>query len=288
VENKVNPPKTKGQTKIPDSAMLRESMEYIGPPYPMFEFLPYKKKYICRTYALEKIPAHIVGNQRGYFRALEYPMHPITRIHERVDGKWLLWMSNTEMEIHSHMAHVENAHGVTVVCGLGIGMVAYAFAQRPEVQKVYVIERNPFLHHHFYRMLEFIPPEWEERVVILPGDVLTDQFDLPPVDFMYCDTWEEMMSSKGLVHTTRAYNNLLINQKPTAVGMWGQELEYILWCSNNGRPDWENEDRFREFIHVTGIPFRMGLPSWDEYFDTIRAAGLAQAAQVGGYFEPRG
>lgn len=270
-----------GVSYIPDSAMFRASIAYSGPPYPMFKFLPYRDEYKCRYYWLETIPASVVGQQRGYFRALEYPQHSITRIKERRDNRWLLWMSNTEMEIHSHMAHVANAHGVTVVCGLGLGMVAYAFARKPEVEKVYVVERNPFLRHHFPKMLRWTPAEWLSKVEILSGDVLLDQFDLPPVDFMYCDTWATLGSEQGLEHTYASYHRLLRGQKPKAVGMWGQETEYLGWCAKT-KADFQHEDSYNRFVDDTGLPFLMGLPTWDEYRRTIEAHAWTVGAQAMG------
>ena len=53
------------------------------------------------------------------------------------------WMSTGLMEQESHAFHVDQAKGLVVAAGFGIGMFAFAACAKPEVERVVVVERTP-------------------------------------------------------------------------------------------------------------------------------------------------
>lgn len=52
----------------------------------------------------------------------------------------LVVMSNTQMEINSNMGFIQRARGNVLINGLGLGMVLTAILDKPEVERVTVIE----------------------------------------------------------------------------------------------------------------------------------------------------
>ena len=53
------------------------------------------------------------------------------------------WMSTGLMEQESHAFHVDQARGIVIAAGFGMGMFAFAACAKPEVEQVIVAERTP-------------------------------------------------------------------------------------------------------------------------------------------------
>src|SRR5271157_5165690 len=52
-------------------------------------------------------------------------------------------MSDTRMEHRSNRAVVEQARGHVLIAGLGLGMILHPIADKPEVERITVIEKSP-------------------------------------------------------------------------------------------------------------------------------------------------
>ena len=53
------------------------------------------------------------------------------------------WMSTGLMEQESHALHVDQARGLVIAAGFGMGMFAFAACAKPEVERIIVAERTP-------------------------------------------------------------------------------------------------------------------------------------------------
>ena len=163
---------------------------------------------------------------RGYFVGLQYPNNDNWVLTK--DGK--LWMSLTPMELESHLPHVDAATGHTVIVGAGLGLILYNVLQKPEVTNVTLIE-NDFRIIELLHEMEFLKWPGHEKLHIIRADVFDvtkADLVLPEVDFLYVDIWETLGTEKALSDTQ------LIQSKFQAkkIGFWGQELEFIHWCSD--------------------------------------------------------
>lgn len=160
----------------------------------------------------------------GYFRgpqALPFPVAILTR-----DG--VSWMSVTPVEIESQMPHAAICHGKVVVCGLGLGVMAYAVAARRSVERVLVVERDRELVEMFRAMSDF--DHWPQRnkIAIVIDDAR--DFTCPDADVLYVDIWPryrmaEMIPDMQVIHA---------HCPAPRCGYWGQELDMVAWAEARG------------------------------------------------------
>jgi len=109
-------------------------------------------------------------------------------------------MSDTPAELRDHAEAVERAHGRCLVNGLGLGVVAKAMLDKPEVSHVTVVESSidvVSLTGDYYRSM----PRYEGRLEIVVSDALSWK---PPRgatwdvvwhdiwDMISADNWESM------------------------------------------------------------------------------------------------
>jgi hypothetical protein len=164
------------------------------------------------------------------------------------------WMSSGLLEQESHAFHVDQAKGLVVAAGLGIGMFAYAACGKPEVERVIVVERTP----------EVIALTWDaahvedwpgrDKLMIVHADALAP--DLAEriaangrrPDYLFADIWPACDDPNGPSETAA----MVAAIKPHAAGWWGQELSFGIWCRTSGRsPD---EAALRDYIDSVGVP----------------------------------
>ncbi len=174
------------------------------------------------------------------------------------------WMTVNPMEIESQWPHLEAASGHVLIGGLGMAIMAYAVAAKPEVTKVTVVERDAeviALARDFAGM-----DDWptRDKVDIVEHDLLTYRHDpaAVPVDFLYVDIWRTYRNDPKVAHMQTIHAHV----PAPRVGYWGQEIEAVDWAVAKGIPvDAFTADTFRAFCEETGLPL-IGLeePSYPQ------------------------
>lgn len=99
-------------------------------------------------------------------------------------------MSDTPDEIRDHLGPIMNAKGTVLIAGLGIGMVAAACLNKPEVDKVTVIELCPEVIHLVGDHLKGIHGD---RLEIIQADIM--QWKPPKgarYDVAWFDIWDDI------------------------------------------------------------------------------------------------
>ena len=108
------------------------------------------------------------------------------------------WMTLTPVDLDTSIEAIEAAHGRVVTFGLGLGYYAYMCSEKPEVEKITVIERSPDVIRLFkkYILPQFSHPE---KVRVIESDAFRyAEFDMPSerYDVAFVDTWRD--ASDGL------------------------------------------------------------------------------------------
>ena len=137
------------------------------------------------------------------------------------DGQWETWMSLSAFELESQELAVRNAHGHTVIMGLGMGWAAVNAALNPACRKVTVVERDPQVRELIQRggIVEQLPAEAAAKITIEAADAL-EWTPREPVDLLYPDIWLYIAEPDTLPDTLRMQANV----QAESVYMWGQEL----------------------------------------------------------------
>lgn len=171
------------------------------------------------------------------------------------------WMSTGLMEQESHAFHVDQATGLVVAAGLGMGMFAFAACAKPEVERVVVIERTPeviALTRLAARM-----DEWpgRDKLEIVHADALVGDLprqigvDAGQPDYLFADIWHKCAAPRAPDDTAAMVAAL----KPKAAGWWGQELSFALWCQDRRRA--ADKAALREYAETLGVP----IPITEQY-----------------------
>lgn len=131
------------------------------------------------------------------------------------------WMSLTPCEIESQLPHLMASKGTVVVCGLGLGVMAYAVSALRAVDRVIVIERDPEVIEAFYQFANF--DAWPQRgkVEVIEGDAR--KVSVGNVDFLYADIWPYYRMD-CMIEDMKAIHRHI--PAPTC-GYWGQELDMV-------------------------------------------------------------
>ena len=99
-------------------------------------------------------------------------------------------MSNTPAEINDHYKFIKKAHGSVLIGGLGLGMVLKCLLEKPDVEKVTVVELSP-------DVIKLVSPAYsnDPRVKIVNADV----FEYVPDERYNCawfDIWDFISGSE--------------------------------------------------------------------------------------------
>ncbi|MCR9219387.1 MAG: hypothetical protein NXI21_04095 [Alphaproteobacteria bacterium] len=213
-------------------------------PYDPFPIPPYR--------ALEgdgwrcwRMPGGIAG--AGYFtdwRAVDHPAFGLMR------GAGESWMTLTPMEIESQWPHLQAASGHVLIGGLGLALMAYAVAAKPEVAAVTVVERDPAVIRLARRFAAM--DDWPDagKVRVVEADLRRRRADAP-VDFLYVDIWRGYRAEPKIADMQAILKNI---SAPRA-GYWGQEVDAVDWWVAQGKPaESFDADAFRAFCAATGLP----------------------------------
>jgi hypothetical protein len=186
----------------------------------------------------------------GYFRPYNY-LPAGWMFEQRVEGKWLKWMSLTPMELESHMPHIAAARGTVVVAGLGMGFFVYNILRKPEVTRVVVLEKDANLVTLFNKAIRRNHWRHLDKFELALGDAL--QF-VPKhdVDFLYADIWPYLGDETALAKTQAIQANV----KARTVGFWGQEWDFVDWLRERDVPDIWKASRvvYCQFCQEVNLP----------------------------------
>ena len=138
----------------------------------------------------------VTREEAHYERMMSVLSHTSGEFYDFREGKYVrlivgneLMMSNTPMEIRTNRWLLDNARGDVLIGGLGLGIVLYAIAHKPEVTSITVVEKStnvirlvtPFIKKDKYV---------KAKTTVVCGDV----FDATTVrdrkfDVLYFDIW---------------------------------------------------------------------------------------------------
>jgi hypothetical protein len=212
-----------------------------GLPYPPMPAPP----YLTATGNRWRFDSVMIPAGPGYFGPHRRLVEP-TQILAR-DG--VAWMSLMPNEVESQQPHLAAASGTVVICGLGLGLMAYATAARRAVGHVVVVERDPEVVAMFREFAQF--DRWPHRgkVELVISDAL--EFRRGGVDFLYVDIWPFYRMDVMVPDMKRIHANV----PAPRCGYWGQELDMIDAALADGvaLADFGAD-------HVRGFADRHGLP----------------------------
>lgn len=104
------------------------------------------------------------------------------------------WMTVTPSEINTMTADIKAAYGKVAVFGLGLGYYAFMVSEKPDVNEVVVIERDPEVISLFK---EFILPQFphKDKVTVIEADayVFAEAMGDQHFDCAYVDIWHDVL-----------------------------------------------------------------------------------------------
>ncbi len=227
-----------------DPAVLSFSsvvIEAKGLPFPPMPAPPYRR-VDSGDWSFDEI--HLAAC-RGYFTGPQTVPWPVPVLRR---GK-VVWMSLTPTEAESQMPYLAAAKGTVVVCGFGLGLMAYATAGLKAVNRVIVVERDPEVIRMGKAFSDF--ENWPQRhkVDIVQQDALT--FTCQDADFLYADIWPYYRMDCMVPHMQAMHANI---PTPTC-GYWGQEIDMVDYAAAQGVADADFSLRHVEqFCRDHGLP----------------------------------
>jgi len=146
------------------------------------------------------------GGSGRYIEAGSY-LRLVRHDPEDIGKPWLVVMSDTPAERMDHVEPVIHGQGHCLVLGLGIGMVTRALLEKPEVERVTVVERSD-------EVLDLVAATYLEkygdRLEIVQADAL-EWKPKPGTRFgvVWCDIWDTIDPDNWpeYVKLTRRYQN---------------------------------------------------------------------------------
>lgn len=214
-------------------------------PYPKVAVPPYREASGPNW----RFSAFFLPACAGYFhgpRPIDWMNWGLARDHRT-------WMSLTPWEIESQLPVLGVARGTVAVCGLGMGLIAYAIAHLPGVDAVVIVERDPEVVEVFKQFSGYDDWDVRDRVKIVLSDAMDPALAdrLGPVDVLYADIWPYLRMDCMVPDMQRIHKAI-----PAPVcGYWGQELDAVDWATGRGvRVDDFAAEHFRAFCEDTGLP----------------------------------
>lgn len=102
------------------------------------------------------------------------------------------WMTVTPNEIETMRAPIAHAHGRVLTLGLGLGYFAFSAAQKADVERVTVIERDRRVIELFHtHLLPQFPHR--EKIRVIEGDAIAfvEHCDADSFDTLFADLWHD-------------------------------------------------------------------------------------------------
>ena len=140
------------------------------------------------------------------------------------------WMLVTPNEVETIRPAVAAAHGDVLTFGLGLGYFPYMAAEKPEVKRVVVVEKDPAVIRLFrqYILPQFAHPEKITLVNADAFDYLDHEMPKEQFDYAYADIWHDAGDGVPLYLRFNKYEKVF---PQTAFGYWIEEtmLSYLRW-----------------------------------------------------------
>lgn len=159
------------------------------------------------------------------------------------------WMSLTPGEMESQLPHLAAARGKVVICGLGMGVMAYAVTALKAVREVVVIDRDPEVIAMVSDSAGIDSWPQSGKLTIVEADAR--EVRVEGVDFLYADIWPTYRMDCMVPDMQAIHRNI----PAPRCGYWGQELDMVDWALARGatREDF-SAAHVEAFIAETGLP----------------------------------
>ena len=125
-----------------------------------------------------------------------------------------IWMSLNPNEINTMQPYIDEAKGDVLILGLGMGYVPFMLANKDDVKRIVIIERDQQIIDLFNL---FIWPDFpnQEKVTIIKDDAIrytSDKQRCQSYDYIFADLWHE--PNDGLdIYLSLKKNEQIINKK---------------------------------------------------------------------------
>lgn len=180
------------------------------------------------------------------------------------------WMSLTPAEMESQLPHLAAARGKVVICGLGMGVMAYAVSALKAVSEVVVVDRDPEVIAMMTESSGFDSWPQRNKVTIVEADAR--EVEVTGVDFLYADIWPYYRMDCMVPDMQAIYRNI----PAPRCGYWGQELDMVDHAKARGIAAGDFSDADADaFIAETGLPL-IGLET-PGYAELCRKAAVNPA-----------
>jgi hypothetical protein len=177
---------------------------------------------------LSQVPVPVL---RGYFNGIQMVKHRsnlVLRRKTKAHPNGEVWMSLTPMEMESMMPMIAAAEGRVLVVGLGMGVYLYNVLQKPEVEEVIVIEKDPMIETILRQRAGMLKwPGHEKLRAIIHADCFGSRRAKGEFDHMYVDIWPTLGSEEARGDVVRVAQR----QNTKTQSWWGMELDFIEWCT---------------------------------------------------------
>lgn len=218
-------------------------------PYPA---MPTPRYRLVENGRWKLVQAYIAAAP-GYFSG----PRPLSWMNTLLVRDGITWMSLVPMEVESQMPHLGAAQGTVVICGLGLGVMAYAVSALRAVKRVLVVERDPEVIAMFRAFADF--ENWPQRgkIELVQSDAMA--FRCADADFLYADIWPCYRMNTMIPDMQRIHQGV----PAPRCGYWGQELDMVDWARNQGVAPADFDARHvQAFAEAHGLPL-IGLENPD-------------------------
>lgn len=179
------------------------------------------------------------------------------------------------MELESHAMQIACAHGIVGVGGLGMGMALFNIMRKPNVTKVFVIEKEASIVQLFRDVTDFDNWVGREKVTIIRRDLLRTEFPTD-LDYLYIDIWPNIGDNDVEGDVIKIGKSL----KPKEISWWTMEMTFIDWMRKKKIPYHDKSTALiAQWREEFSIPISVGNP--DEFLRSLD--GVAANVVSGGF-----
>ena len=160
------------------------------------------------------------------------------------------------MERESHAVHVNNATGVVVVAGVGMGMFLRSICEKHSVSEIHAYDISQDVLDLLIHGTDFESWPGGEKITLHCHDAKDIPSDDVPakVDYFYADIWPTLGTFEAIADVRLMQKRV----KAAAVGYWGEELDLISWLIDHEIPvsEWGqvSHAQWLSWRNSTGLP----------------------------------
>ena len=167
----------------------------------------------------------------------------------KYDGKeWMSLDPRTEIQAREQFFEIENARGVCVTTGLGMGIVQTLLAMKPEVTEVIVYEKNQDIIDLF-KILMKTSPIALDKIQIICKDA--DSLENITCDCLFMDHYEKEPAAEIIERSREIAKRCNSN----LTWFWPASKFYIKYVVENNREfDSESFSDWAKLININNFP----------------------------------